>query len=105
MARLIEVGYRIALLPRDGDGYHEEWRSTLASAGCAQGYFAKHECSTRATSSTICCSTANNSSSVESCLSAARRNGRAQRTSLTREMWESLNSAWIEFGSHQADRE
>ncbi len=39
MARLLEVGYRIALLPRDGEGYHEEWRSTLASAGCAAGLF------------------------------------------------------------------
>jgi uncharacterized alpha-E superfamily protein len=41
----------------------------------------------------------NNPSSVKSCLAAARRNGRAQRTSLTRDMWESLNSAWIEFSN------
>ena len=25
MARLLEVGYRIALLPREGEGYNEEW--------------------------------------------------------------------------------
>jgi uncharacterized alpha-E superfamily protein len=99
MARLIEVGYRIALLPRDGEGYHEEWRSTLASAGCAQGYFAKHEAlSTRDVINYLLFDCAN-ASSVKSCLSAARHNGRAQRTSLTRDMWEALNSAWLEFGN------
>ena len=100
MARLIEVGYRIALLPRDGAGYHdEEWRSTLASAGCAQGYFAKHESLNTRDVINYLLFDCNNSTSVKSCLSAARRNGRAQRTSLTRDMWESLNSAWIEFGN------
>jgi len=100
MARLIEVGYRIALLPRDGAGYHdEEWRSTLASAGCAQGYFAKHEQLSTPDVINYLLFDCNNPSSVKSCLSAARRNGRAQRTALTRDMWESLNSAWIEFGA------
>src|SRR6202008_2673876 len=38
-----------------------------------------------------------NPSSVYSCLATARRNARAQRTALTREMWESLNAAWTEL--------
>ena len=42
---------------------------------------------------------ADNPSSVYSCLATARRNARAQRTALTREMWESLNAAWIEFSA------
>src|SRR6188474_503572 len=99
MARLTEVGYRIVLLPRDGDGTHEEWRSTLASAGCAQGYFAKHEQLTTRDVINYLLFDFSNPSSVKSCLAAARRNGRAQRTSLTRDMWESLNSAWIEFSN------
>ena len=99
MARLTEVGYRIVLLPRDGDGTHEEWRSTLASAGCAQGYFAKHETLNTRDVINYLLFDFSNPSSVKSCLAAARRNGRAQRTSLTRDMWESLNSAWIEFSN------
>ena len=102
MARLIEVGYRIALLPRDGEGYHEEWRSTLASAGCAQGYFAKHEAlSTRDVINYLLFDCAN-ASSVKSCLSAARHNGRAQRTSLTRDMWESAEQRLARVRQHQA---
>lgn len=40
-----------------------------------------------------------NRSSVHSCLKAARRSGRAQRIALTRDMWEALNDAWIEFSN------
>jgi uncharacterized alpha-E superfamily protein len=97
MARLIEVGYRIALLPREGEGYNEEWRSTLQSAGCEAGYLAKYDAPTTADVINYLLFDADNPSSVRSCIDVARRNARAQRTALTREMWESLNSAWIDF--------
>lgn len=99
MARLIEVGYRIVLLPREGSGYHEEWRSTLESAGCEQGYIAKYgEFESRNVINYMLFDE-QNPSSIASCLAVARRNARAQRTALTREMWESLNSSWLEFKS------
>ena len=99
MARLIEVGYRIVLLPREGEGFHEEWRSTLQSAGCLPGYLERHgELETRHVIDYMLFDSAN-PSSIASCLSVARRNGRAQRTALTRDMWESLNSAWLEFSA------
>jgi uncharacterized alpha-E superfamily protein len=97
MARLIEVGYRIALLPREGEGYNEEWRSTLQSAGCEAGYLARHDQLHTPDVINYLLFDGDNPSSVRSCMSIARRNARAQRTALTREMWESLNSAWIDF--------
>lgn len=100
MARLIEVGYRIALLPRENEaGYNEEWRSTLASAGCADGYFAKYETPNTRDVINYLLFDCDNPSSVLSCLKAARRNGRAQRIALTRDMWEALNDAWMEFSN------
>jgi uncharacterized alpha-E superfamily protein len=99
MARLIEVGYRIVLLPRQGEGFHEEWRSTLQSAGCLDGYMERHgKLSTPNVIDYMLFDTSN-PSSIATCLSNARRNGRAQRTALTREMWESLNSSWLEFSA------
>ncbi len=97
MARLIEVGYRIVLLPRDGEGFHQEWRSTLQSAGCEPGYMAKHTSISPQNVINYLLFDPQNTSSIHSCLATARSNARAQRTSLTREMWESLNSSWIEF--------
>jgi uncharacterized alpha-E superfamily protein len=99
MARLIEVGYRIALLPRTGDATNQEWRSTLESAGCAAGYFAKNEALNARDVVNYLLFDPANTSSIHSCLATARQNARAQRTALTREMWESLNSSWIEFQS------
>lgn len=97
MARLIEVGYRIVLLPREGEDSHQDWRSTLQSAGCEPGYLAKYDTLDTRNVINHLLFDAGNSSSVRSCLATARRNARAQRTALTREMWESLNSSWIAF--------
>lgn len=97
IARLLEVGYRIVLLPREGEGFHEEWRSTLESAGCMQGYMLRHGNLVSRKVIDYMLFDTSNPSSIAACLASARRNGRAQRTSLTREMWESLNSSWLEF--------
>ncbi|HKZ97684.1 MAG TPA: alpha-E domain-containing protein [Hyphomicrobiaceae bacterium] len=97
MARLVEVGYRIVLLSREEKTYHQEWRSTLASAGCEAGYFAKRETLEAREVINFLLFDADNPASVRSCLTTARRNARTQRTALTREMWESLNGSWIEF--------
>jgi len=99
MARLIEAGYRIALLPRIGDDHKQEWASTLASAGCAEQYYAKHGALDTRNVVDFLLFDGENSSSISSCIATARRNARAQRTALTREMWESLNSTWLELQS------
>lgn len=38
-----------------------------------------------------------NPSSVRSCIEAARNNARSVRTAITGEMWESINTTYIEF--------
>jgi len=38
MARLLEVGSRIALLPSSGTGYRSEWDSLLQASGTAIGF-------------------------------------------------------------------
>ncbi|MBA2124728.1 hypothetical protein DLM45_00600 [Hyphomicrobium methylovorum] len=99
MARLLEVGYRIVLLPRQDEGFHEEWRSTLESAGCLDGYTQRHgELNSRNVIHYMLFDVGN-PSSIASCLASARRSARAQRTALTREMWQSLNGSWLEFSA------
>lgn len=102
MARLLEVGHRLALLPQDGG--HNEWQSTLRSAGCEQTFLAKHPEFDGPRVVDFLLLDQDNPSSVYSCLKTARHNARSQRTALTREMWESLNSAWIEFSTTARER-
>ena len=100
IARLLEVGYRLTLLPHEGGD--AEWRSTLRSAGCEAGYLERHGKIETAAVVNYLLLDKDNPSSVFAALSTARRNARAQRTAITRDMWESLNSAWIEFPVHAA---
>jgi uncharacterized alpha-E superfamily protein len=102
MARLLEVGYRLTMMPNDGG--EAQWRSTLRSAGCEAGYEARHGVMDARAVVDYLLLDKENPSSVYSCLATARSNARAQRTALTRDMWEVLNSAWIEYSSNAARR-
>ena len=97
MARLLEVGYRISLMPGAVEGHRDEWQSTLASAACLETYAAKHKLVDGAMVINFLLFDEDNTSSVKFCLRAARNNGRAVRTALTRDVWESLNSTWNEL--------
>jgi uncharacterized alpha-E superfamily protein len=97
MARLLEVGYRISLMPGAVEGHREDWRSTLLSAACAGSYDTKYSELNAANVINYLLFDLDNSSSIKTCLMTARNNGRAVRTALTRDVWESINSTWNEF--------
>ncbi len=97
MARLLEVAFRIAMTPRFGADAMEDWRSTLVSAGCEAGFFDRYdEVTPRAVINYILFD-ASNPASVRSCLDHARNNARSVRTAITSDMWESINTTYIEF--------
>jgi uncharacterized alpha-E superfamily protein len=97
MARLLEVGYRISLMPGTLEGHRDDWRSTLLSAACAEGYDQKYQELTAEHVINYLLFDLDNTSSIKACLMTARNNGRAVRTALTRDVWESINSTWNEF--------
>ncbi len=99
MARLTEVGYRITLMPRNSAEYREEWRSTLASAGCATGFESKYGELTTENVVNYLLLDPDNASSVYSCMETARNKARAVRTAMTTDMWESLNATWLELSA------
>ena len=98
MARLLEVGYRMALMPSAGEGYRNEWASLVAAAGSSAGFEAKFgEDFRQRDVETWLFFDRENPSSVISCIETARQNGRAVRTALTTEMWDALNGAYLEL--------
>ena len=103
MARLLEVGYRMALMPSAGEGYRNEWASLVAAAGSSAGFEAKFgEDFRQRDVETWLFFDRENPSSVVSCVETARQNGRAVRTALTTEMWDALNGAYLEL--HEIER-
>lgn len=96
-ARLLEMGYRMQLMPTTSGTHANEWQPILAAAG-TNALFAERygDAVDHNVISFIVFDTAN-PSSIKSCLSAARHNARAVRTAITTEVWEVLNRAYLEF--------
>lgn len=90
-ARLIEAGFRIALTRPGGD----EWQSVLLTASAAGSYAAVHDEVEQSKVIDFLLRDTNNSSSVMSCIAAARQNARLVRTALTREVWEAVNETYM----------
>ncbi len=97
MARLLEVGGRIALLPSAGHGYRNEWESLLQASGTALGFAKTYGDPIQRNIESYLFFDRDNPSSVASCLERARENGRIVRTALTEQVWDALNTAFQEM--------
>ncbi|KFI32160.1 alpha-E domain-containing protein [Haematobacter massiliensis] len=96
MARLLEVGARIALMP-SADGYRSEWESLLQASGTAAGFQHKYGDPVQRNIESYLFFDQDNPSSVVSCFGMARENARIVRTALTAQLWDALNGAFQEL--------
>jgi uncharacterized alpha-E superfamily protein len=102
LARIIEASTRLANLPSAYAGTSNEWESAVATAGCANLFFQSHDKATREAVIDFLAFSPDNPSSIRSCFEVARTNARSVRTALTTEMWDAINSAWLELGKYRA---
>ena len=94
VARGLGVAARMAAVSaRLGDEV-AEWRALLTASGGDEGFYRKYEAPTAEAVVHWLVFDPDNSSCILSCFEAARRNGRAVRTALTVDMWETLNDSW-----------
>jgi len=91
-ARLVEAGQRIALTR---SGSEDEWASVLKTAAVWDGYCQYYPEVTKEQAIDWMLRDRDNPSSVLSVIEAARNNAKMVRTALTREVWESVNAAWM----------
>jgi uncharacterized alpha-E superfamily protein len=99
-ARLIEMGYRMAMLP--GSNEMDEWRSVAAASGSAPDIAESPDLKAGEVVGRLLLDP-DNQSSIRSCLTSARANGRAIRTALTQDMWEALNDGWRQLGQMDSE--
>src|SRR6059058_1013811 len=108
LARILEATQRLTAMPLAYIGETNEWESAVATAGCAGAFFAIHEEANEETVTDFLAFSTENPSSIRNCFEVARAKARAIRTALTMEMWEAINTAWLElkrFGNQPASRE
>src|ERR1700716_3072007 len=97
LARRIEATLRVTALPNTYIGKTNEWDSALLTAGVRASFYEVHEDANERNVVDYLSFSTNNPSSIRNCIESARLNSRAVRTALTSEMWDTINSAWIEL--------
>ncbi|MBR1222897.1 alpha-E domain-containing protein [Bradyrhizobium sp. U87765 SZCCT0131] len=97
LARTIEATLRATSLPAAYVGKTNEWESALLTAGVGDSFYEQHEEADERSVVDYLAFSADNPSSIRNCIEAARLNSRSVRTALTGEMWDTINSAWIEL--------
>ena len=97
IARLLEVGDRMSLIPNTEKGYTNEWESILETSGIKYEYLKKYKTVSKEQIIFYLLFDHENSSSVKNCITAARENIRMVRTAVTLEVWNAVNSAYHEL--------
>lgn len=104
-ARILDVAYRMASMPISYNGVNSnEWESALISAGGMEQYRTIHGEITPENVIEFLAFSDANSSSIQNCFETARQNARSVRSALTSEMWEAINSAWLDLRRFKAQR-
>lgn len=97
LARAIDATLRVTALPAAYIGKTNEWDSALLTAGVAASFYRTYEEANEHNVVDYLSFAVDNPSSIRNCIEAARLNSRSVRTALTSEMWDTINSAWIEL--------
>jgi uncharacterized alpha-E superfamily protein len=96
LARLVDGHYRMSLLPQSGDTLTQSLNATMKALHMGEAYLERHATVEPRAVFEFVSLDRDYSGSIVSCLRSARENARAVRGSLTSELWETLNSTWLD---------
>ena len=97
IVRLLEVAYRISLVPNTKEGYDNEWDSILSTSGIKKEYLVNYKEIKKEKIEFFLLFDNKNSSSVKNCISKSRENIKVVRTAVTLEVWNAVNSFYYNF--------
>src|SRR5580692_9222186 len=97
LARTIEATLRVTALPNAYIGKTNEWDSALLTAGVGASFYESYDEADEQNVVDYLSFSSDNPSSIRNCIENARLNSRSVRTALTSEMWDNINSAWIDL--------
>jgi uncharacterized alpha-E superfamily protein len=95
-ARMLDVNTQMSLLPQTDDQTALAWKAMVSISELEEVYSKKHAQYDTDSVLSFMARDDDNSSSIISCLHSARENARAVRGSLTTEVWETVNTTWLE---------
>ncbi len=95
-ARMLDVNTQMSLLPQTDEQTAVAWKAMVSISELETAYVKKHTAYDTDSVLNFMARDVDNSSSIISCLRSARENARAVRGSLTTEVWETVNTTWLE---------
>jgi len=95
-ARMLEVNWQMSLLPQSDGAALAAWRAMLEISELTPDFDQKYANATPANVLAYMVQDTDNPSSIMSCLRAARENARAVRGSMTTDLWETVNTTWLD---------
>ena len=98
-ARLLDVTYRMSLLPVGAGLDEQEWFAPLNITGSLFPFTGEHEKVCAEQVMHFLAFDERNPASIHACMREARENARAVRGTITTEMWEVLNASWLDLGA------
>jgi len=96
-ARVLDVTWRMSLLVKEQALQDQEWLAPLNITGTLFPFSGRHNLVCAREVLHFMALDPENPSSIYACARQARENARAVRGSITSEMWEVLNSTWLEM--------
>jgi uncharacterized alpha-E superfamily protein len=101
---MLDITYRMSLLPyrimTPGEEWAEPWALPLIITGHTTDFYKRHTDVSPENVLRFLVFDASNPASIFASLQTAREHARAQRGAITSEMWESLNSTWLEIRNY-----
>ena len=104
LARMVDAHYRMSLLPHSPEELTGSLQATMKALHMVEAYTERHHGIEPQAVFQFVSLDREYSGSIFSCLRSARENARAVRGSLTSELWETLNSTWLDARAQSARR-
>lgn len=95
-ARMLEVNWQMSLLPQSEAAARAAWRAMLQISELSEAFDQKYSDTTPGHVLAYMAQDMDNPSSIMSCLRAARENARAVRGAMTTDLWETVNTTWLD---------
>src|ERR1700691_4512583 len=104
LARMVDAHHRMSLLPHSPEELAGSLQATMTALHMIEAYAERHARIEPQAVFQFVSLDREYSGSIFSCLRSARENARAVRGSLTSELWETLNSTWLDARAQSARR-
>ena len=96
-ARILDVTYRLSLLPQNGEDVEAMWDGMLKIMELQDAFLARHPVFSTEAVLEFMIFDRDNPGSIYRCLRASRENAHAVRGTLTSELWETSNASWLKM--------